>query len=214
MLKIDKLSKQYDKKLVLDDVSFEINKGEIITILGANGAGKTTIIDSILKLVKPSSGNILYNGENIYKIKNKKYFKNISVLLESSSNVYDFLSGMQNIEYFCGLSKIKLKNIVKKREISILLTTHQMDVVQKIGGKVLLLKNGKIEIFDSINAICTKNEKYKIIYYDNQNRLIQSEENLTFNEIYHKYSKYNIQEIKKVDIDIEKIVMEKLHESI
>ena len=89
-----------------------------------------------------------------------------------------------------------------------------MDVVQKIGGRVLLLKNGTVESFDTINAIAQQTDTYKIVYIDTQGNTIETEENLTFNEIYNKYNQYNIQEIKKIDRDIEKIMIEKLHESV
>lgn len=111
MLKIDRINKKYNEKHVLEDVSFVIKQGEIVTLLGANGSGKTTVINCILKMIKPNSGNILYMGKNIFNIKNKNYFKDISVLLESSSNVYDCLTGMQNIKYFCGLSRLNLKKM-------------------------------------------------------------------------------------------------------
>ena len=100
------------------------------------------------------------------------------------------------------------------QKISILLTTHQMDVVQKIGGRVLLLKNGTVESFDTINAIAKKPDTYKITYYNAHGNLVETEEDLSFNEIYNKYNQYNIQEIKKIDRDIEKIMIEKLHESV
>lgn len=97
-----------------------------------------------------------------------------------------------------------LKNMIAEKKISILLTTHQMDVVQKIGGRVLLLKNGKVESFDTINAIAQQTGTYKIIYYDADGTIIEKEENLSFKEIYNKYNQYAIEEIKKIDRDIEK----------
>ena len=282
MLEVRNLEKSFGPKQVLFGVDFQAQPGRILGLVGKNGAGKTTIINCILKMIKPDSGNIFYMGKNIFHIKNKNYFKDISVLLESSSNVYDCLTGMQNIKYFCGLSNLNfkknekidfyieefglahdinekvgaysrgmqqklaliialmtepklllldeptlgldiaskyiivniLKNMAAAQKISILLTTHQMDVVQKIGGRVLLLKNGTVESFDTINAIAQQTDTYKIVYIDTQGNTIETEENLTFNEIYNKYNQYNIQEIKKIDRDIEKIMIEKLHESV
>ena len=64
-LEVTGLSKIYNKKEAVKDISFKVNKNEIIGILGPNGCGKTTTIGMILGLLKPSKGKILINGEDI-----------------------------------------------------------------------------------------------------------------------------------------------------
>ena len=64
-LQVTGLSKIYNKKEAVKDISFKVNKNEIIGILGPNGCGKTTTIGMILGLLKPSKGKILINGEEI-----------------------------------------------------------------------------------------------------------------------------------------------------
>ena len=64
-LEVIELSKAYNNKDAVKNVSFKINKNEIIGILGPNGCGKTTTIGMILGLLKPSKGKVLINGLEI-----------------------------------------------------------------------------------------------------------------------------------------------------
>ena len=65
LVQINKLSKFYGKKKVLDNVSLDIEKGKIIGLLGKNGAGKTTLIKLMNDLLTPTTGEIKVNGEDI-----------------------------------------------------------------------------------------------------------------------------------------------------
>jgi Cu-processing system ATP-binding protein len=65
MLKFENVSKSYGKIPALNNISFEINKGESVAIVGPNGSGKTTLIKSIMGLVKTDSGKILFDNKNI-----------------------------------------------------------------------------------------------------------------------------------------------------
>jgi branched-chain amino acid transport system ATP-binding protein len=69
MLKINKINVFYGNLQVLRDVSLNINKGEVVAMIGANGAGKTTIIKTISGILKPSSGEVLFEGEDLTKLK-------------------------------------------------------------------------------------------------------------------------------------------------
>lgn len=59
------LTKQFGDLLVLDDISFEVKKGEFLCIVGPTGCGKTTFLNSLTKLYQPTSGEILINGESV-----------------------------------------------------------------------------------------------------------------------------------------------------
>lgn len=65
MLKLENVTKYYDDFKVVDNLSFEVNEGEIFGLLGANGAGKTTTFRMIMNLLEPTSGKITLNGKNI-----------------------------------------------------------------------------------------------------------------------------------------------------
>ena len=68
MLQLERMSVSYGKRRALEDVSLEVAAGEIVTLLGANGAGKSTILKTISGLVRPSHGRILFEGRDISRI--------------------------------------------------------------------------------------------------------------------------------------------------
>jgi len=107
-LKVNNLTKVYpqwrgESTQALKDVSFSIDKGEIVGFLGPNGAGKTTTIKCICGLVRPTSGNIKifdYDGIN----NNKKAIERTSAVLEGNRNIYWRLTPVENMEFFLELS--------------------------------------------------------------------------------------------------------------
>ncbi|NLY46956.1 MAG: ABC transporter ATP-binding protein [Tissierella sp.] len=70
------------ENLVLEDISFSINKGEKISIVGLNGAGKTTMIKLICRLYRPTSGTILINGRDIFDYDHKSYMDKIAAVFQ------------------------------------------------------------------------------------------------------------------------------------
>src|SRR3954447_26539809 len=62
MLRVDGVTKRYGETTVLDDVGFEVRKGEIFGFVGANGAGKTTTMRTIMGVLEPTSGVITWDG--------------------------------------------------------------------------------------------------------------------------------------------------------
>jgi lipopolysaccharide export system ATP-binding protein len=67
-LAVISIAKSYDKRVVLSDVSVSVGRGEVVGLLGPNGAGKTTCFYSVMGLVKPDSGRIMLDGEDITKL--------------------------------------------------------------------------------------------------------------------------------------------------
>ncbi len=65
MLKVKNITKKYGELLAVDNLSFEVNDGEIFGLLGENGAGKTTTFRVIMGLLEPNNGEVLLNGKNI-----------------------------------------------------------------------------------------------------------------------------------------------------
>lgn len=111
VIEIKNLVKQYKELKAIDDLSFDVYKGEILGLLGPNGSGKSTTINCILSLLKYNKGSIKIFGKemkpNSYDIKSK-----IGVVFQDVS-VFDELTVYENIDYFCGLY-IKDKNTRKK----------------------------------------------------------------------------------------------------
>ena len=80
MLKVDDLRFRYTKggKAVLNGVTLELNQGEVGILLGKNGSGKTTLFKNILGIEKPESGSILFDGENLAKMKRRERARRIA----------------------------------------------------------------------------------------------------------------------------------------
>lgn len=101
VIEVSNLTKEYGGKKAIDNLTFDVYKGEILGLLGPNGSGKSTTINSILALLKYQKGSIKIFGKEMrpdsYDIKQKigVIFQEVAVLDEL--NVYD------NINYFCGL---------------------------------------------------------------------------------------------------------------
>src|SRR5690348_171375 len=67
-LEVRSIAKSYDKRAVLHDVSLDVHRGEVVGLLGPNGAGKTTCFYSVMGLVRPDSGRIFLDGEDITEL--------------------------------------------------------------------------------------------------------------------------------------------------
>lgn len=68
MLKVENIDVFYDKIHAIKDVSFTVKQGEVVTLIGANGAGKTTILKTISKILEPTRGVVLFEGEPLSKL--------------------------------------------------------------------------------------------------------------------------------------------------
>ena len=90
-------------RLILDDISFKINKGDKISIVGINNAGKTTIVKLIARFFDIDKGEILYNSENIKNIDKKSLYKKISAVLQDFSimpfTIRDNIIGANDLDY-------------------------------------------------------------------------------------------------------------------
>lgn len=84
-MRIQRLSKQYEGKTVVDSVSFEIPKGNVISLIGPNGAGKSTVMGIISRLVARDSGQVEFDGNDITKWKSKDLSKRLAILTQSNN---------------------------------------------------------------------------------------------------------------------------------
>lgn len=174
MLEIKNVVKSFSDNVILNDISLSIEENEVVTLLGANGAGKTTLINCILKLYNVDSGKILFDGVNISDIKNSKYYSDVSVVLESSDNVYDYLSGIDNVKYFMGLSKIKyadykenLKHLLKLFELDKHMNkkvgNYSRGMRQKLAIIIALLSKPRLLILDEPTLGLDIKSKYNVL---------------------------------------------------
>lgn len=98
MLKIENISTYYGNIQALKGVSLEINDGEIVTLIGANGAGKTTILKTIDGLLKPKSGKIFLNGLEITGLPAHKVVSKGIVLVPEGRRVFPKLTLEENLQ--------------------------------------------------------------------------------------------------------------------
>ena len=109
-IEIKDLSKKYNKVLAVKNINFKIDKGSVVGLLGPNGCGKTTTIGMMLGLIKPSSGNISSNGQDIENEKNRtKILEKVNFIspyvelpkkltVEENLEVYGRLYGVSNLQ--------------------------------------------------------------------------------------------------------------------
>ena len=144
-LEVIKLSKFYNNKEAVKNISFKINKNEIIGILGPNGCGKTTTIGMILGLLKPTKGKVLINGLEIetkrVDLLNKLNF--ISPYIELPKK----LTVKQNLEVYGRLYDVKNLN----SKINYLIEKLRLDeIINKITGELSSGQKNKVSLAKSI----------------------------------------------------------------
>lgn len=115
VLKVENISKEFKYDKVLDNISLEIEKGQIVGIVGRNGSGKSVLFKIICGLFLPTSGNVIVFNENITE--KKTYPKSTRALIETP-NFLEFKSGYKNLEYLSVLSgEINKEKIEKTLEL-------------------------------------------------------------------------------------------------
>jgi len=98
MLRVDSINAFYGKAQVLFDLSFEVNRGEVIVLLGRNGAGKSTAFKSMMGMVPPASGNITFNGKAIHDLPPHKTCALGLGYVPEDRRIFTRLTIMENLE--------------------------------------------------------------------------------------------------------------------
>ncbi|WP_458699683.1 ABC transporter ATP-binding protein [Sulfurospirillum sp. 1307] len=116
IIKVKNLTKKYKNFTSVNDISFEVEQGDIFGFLGHNGAGKTTTINMLTTLLEPTSGTITINGYD--SIKESLKVKSIIGYVPENVQLYDTLSAYENLEFFAKLSGIETphKDIINTLE--------------------------------------------------------------------------------------------------
>ncbi|MFN8649902.1 ABC transporter ATP-binding protein [Streptococcus sp.] len=110
MLKVDDLSVHYGVIQAVKNVSFEVNEGEVVSLIGANGAGKTSILRTISGLVRPSGGKIEFLGQEIQKAPARKIVASGLSQVPEGRHVFSGLTVMENLEMGAFLHKDRDEN--------------------------------------------------------------------------------------------------------
>lgn len=157
VVSVQNLVKKYKNNYAVNDLSFDVKKGEILGLLGPNGSGKTTTINCILSLLQFDSGQIKIFGETMrpdaYDIKQK-----IGVIFQEVA-VFNELTVYENIDYFCGLY-ISDKN-TRKQYITDALKLVSLEKFQKYRPKQL--SGGLLR---RLNIACGIAHKPELIFLD------------------------------------------------
>ncbi|GAA0178767.1 ABC transporter ATP-binding protein [Clostridium sediminicola] len=98
MLKVNDLNVYYGVIHAIKGISFEVKKGEIVTLIGANGAGKTTILQTLSGMIKPKSGEIVYNDMNINTIDSHKIVGKGLAHVPEGRRVFPEMTVRENLE--------------------------------------------------------------------------------------------------------------------
>ena len=109
MLKLENINVFYDDLQVLWDVSFELKESEIFVLLGANGAGKSTVIKTISSLLKPESGKILFKGKRLDLIKPEKIIESGIVHVPEGRRLFTQMTVEENLIIGSLFGKAKIK---------------------------------------------------------------------------------------------------------
>lgn len=147
MLKVKDLTVKYGVIEAVHGVSFEVNKGEIVSLVGANGAGKTTILRTISGLVRPAAGSIQFKDMELTKTAPQKIVAAGLSQVPEGRHVFSGLSVMENLEMGAFLKK---KNQDSKRVLNevferfpILADRKSQDAATLSGGEQQMLAMGR-----------------------------------------------------------------------
>lgn len=114
MLKIDNLHVSYGGIKAIRGISLEVSDGKIVTLIGANGAGKSTTLRSVVGLVKPDEGSITYNGKELSSLPGNKIIEEGITLVPEGRRVFPDLTVLENIKIGAYLRKDNLENDINR----------------------------------------------------------------------------------------------------
>src|SRR5450432_592086 len=150
ILTIENLSKSYGRIQALKNVSFSVPEGAVFGILGPNGSGKTTMLGTIMDILKPTSGTYRLFDE----VPTELHRRRIGTLLETP-NFYHYLSGVKNLEIAAEIKQHGKEDISRVLEMVDLtqrkdskFSTYSLGMKQRLAIASCLLGNPKVLVFD------------------------------------------------------------------
>lgn len=175
MIEIKNISKKYGKHRILDNISFTINEGECIGIVGANGSGKTTLLSIISGIIKADKGDILADGK-IISNSPKSISGHISYVPQENPLINE-LTAMDNLRLWYSGSKKELEHELENGVLSLLgINEFKGRTVSKLSGGmkkrlsigIALLEKPSLLIMDEPSAALDLTGKFRIKDYMRQ----------------------------------------------
>ena len=147
MLKIINLSKSYKNKKAIENISIEVNKGEVFGFIGHNGAGKTTTIKSIVGIHNFEEGDILINSKSIKE--NSIECKKDIAYIPDNPDIYEFLTGIQYLNFIADIFKVSKT----EREEKIKYYSEQFEINKALGDLISSYSHGMKQKLVIISAL-------------------------------------------------------------
>ncbi len=149
MVQIENLTKKYGSKTALDSVNFNIESGKIVGILGPNGSGKTTMIKTLVGLLRPTSGNVMVDGKPIGKetkavvsyLPDRNYLYKWMKIRDAFNFYSDFYADFNRNKFHELLKFMNLNMDMKVRELS-------KGMHEKLNLSLVLSRDAKLYILD------------------------------------------------------------------
>src|SRR5690349_23576835 len=155
VIDVENLTKQYGSLRAVDDLSFQVNAGQVFAFLGQNGAGKSTTIRMLLSLIKPDSGSIQLFGKDLQS-------QRISILKQTGAviekpDLYGYLTGFENLSLFAKLNGLKPGSQVLRTQLGRVgleprandkVKTYSQGMKQRLGIAVALVHDPELIILD------------------------------------------------------------------
>lgn len=153
VLEVRHLQKKIGKRLIIQDVSFDIKAGEVFGFLGPNGSGKTTTIRMLVDLIRPTQGTVHICGMDIQK--QHEALRYIGCIVENPE-LYPFLTGWENLEHFAvmlpDVTPARIEEVVRivgmDHRIHDKVKTYSLGMRQRLGIAQALLGNPRLLILD------------------------------------------------------------------
>lgn len=181
VVKVENLTRKFGNFTAVDNISFEVSKGEIFGFLGANGAGKSTAMKMLCGLLAPSSGKATVAGFDVYK-ESEQIKLNIGYMAQKFS-LYEDLTVRENITFYAGIYGLNRSQIKAKTDMLLekLNFTHEADALisslplgwkQKLAFLVSIIHDPKIVFLDEptggVDPI-TRRQFWDLIYEASHN---------------------------------------------
>jgi len=153
-IKVENLSFVYDEKEILKDISFVIDKGDLVAIVGPSGSGKSTLVDIILRLYDPNDGKIFIDGKDIKDFKIDNYRKLFGVVSQENYLLNDSIKN--NIcfgDINCNIEKVKYAAKIANADRFIDFLPDKYDT--KIGERGVVLSGGQRQRLSIARSVYT-----------------------------------------------------------